>query len=91
VHLPDLHVIFWIAAVLLLIVEVVLGLGTGVPLSGAVSLFVLGVLQWMGVLQSLNGYLLVGSIVFAASTFLILRYFRGWATGISRKQDVNDY
>jgi hypothetical protein len=91
VQLPDLHVLFWIVAVLMVIGEVALGVGTGVPLAGAVTFFLLGLLEWLGVLQGLNSRLFVGAVLFAVSTFLILRYFKGRASAISREQDVNDY
>jgi hypothetical protein len=48
-------------------------------------------LEWLGVLQGLNSRLFVGAVLFAVSTFLILRYFKGRASAISREQDVNDY
>lgn len=87
----DLYVVLWIAATALLVVEVLAGMALGVALSGAISLFALGVLNGLGLLEGLNSLLLVGAVVFAASTWLVLRYFKGRARQSDRQQDVNDY
>ena len=87
----DLYLVFWIAAALLLLVEVLAGMTLGVVLAGAIALFVLGILNRLGILEGLNSHLLVGSLVFAASTWWVLKYFRGRAKQSDREKDVNDY
>ena len=87
----DLYLVFWIAAVVLLVVEVLAGMTLGVALSAAISLFVLGILNSLGFLVGMNIHLLVGVLVFAASTWFVLKYFRGRARQSERDRDVNDY
>ena len=87
----DLYLVFWIAAALLLVVEVLAGMTLGVALSGAISLVLLGGLNRLGVLEGMNSHLLVGALVFAVSTWWVLRYFRGRARQPEADKDVNDY
>ena len=85
------YVIFFSLAVLLLIVEVVLGLTLGVALSGAITFFVLGILSLVKILSAFNHYLIAGSIIFFSSTFAVLAFFRKIVPKKNEAQDVNDY
>jgi len=87
----DLHVVFFLIGLILLVVEVLLGMTLGIALSGAVTFFVLGLTTWMNLTSGFNSYLIVGSIVFVITTFLVLRYFRSRVERIQSARDVNDY
>ena len=87
----DLHVVFFLIGLALLIVEVVLGMVLGVALSGAITFFILGLLTWMDLIGGLNNYLIVGVIVFVIATTVILKYFRNRVRSSEAVRDVNDY
>ncbi len=87
----DLHVVFFLIGLALLIVEVVLGMVLGVALSGAITFFILGLLTWMGLIGGLDNYLIVGVIVFVIATTVVLKYFRNRVRSSEAVRDVNDY
>lgn len=87
----DLHVVFFLIGLALLIVEVVLGMVLGVALSGAITFFILGLLTWMDLIGGLNNYLIVGVIVFVIATTVVLKYFRNRVRSSEAVRDVNDY
>lgn len=87
----DLHVVFFLIGLALLIVEVVLGMVLGVALSGAITLFVLGLLTWMDLIDSLNNYLIVSVTVFVIATAVVLKYFRNRTRTSEEVRDINDY
>jgi membrane protein implicated in regulation of membrane protease activity len=87
----DLHVAFLLAGLILLIVEVYLGMTLGIALSGAITFFVLGLLAWMDLISSLNNILIVGVIIFMATTFFVWKYFKNEIRQSTSEQDVNDY
>ena len=87
----DLYVIFFIAALVLLIVEVIAGMTLGVFLSAAVTFFILGLIDATGLLKSLNAYLFTGATVFVVATFLTVKFLRGKLKSTVQSNDVNDY
>ena len=87
----DLHVVFFLIGLALLIVEVVLGMVLGVALSGAITFFILGLLTWMDLIGGLDNYLIVGVIVFVIATTVVLKYFRNRVRSSEAVRDVNDY
>ena len=87
----ELYVIFFVASLLLLILEVILGMTLGVALAGSITFFSLAVLELIGVFNGLNSYLIVGSILFIAFTALILIYFRKSYANKKNAIDVNEY
>jgi membrane protein implicated in regulation of membrane protease activity len=87
----ELHVVFLLVGLLLLIVEVLLGMALGIALSGAITFFILGLLAWLNIFQGLNNYLIVGSVTFVVVTFFVLRYFKNKVRHARGGQDVNDY
>ncbi len=84
------YILFFCAAFLLLIIEVLLGMTFGVALAGAITFFALGVLEVMSILNGLNQYLFSGSVIFVFSTFSILKFLRTFR-GDGGTKDVNDY
>jgi membrane protein implicated in regulation of membrane protease activity len=87
----DLHVVFLLIGLLLLVVEVVMGMTLGIALSGAITFFILGLVTWMNLVSGLNDYLIVGVIIFVITTVLVLRYFRPKVQKTQNARDVNDY
>ena len=87
----ELHVVFFLISLALLIVEVVLGMVLGVALSGAITFFILGLLTWMGLIGGLDNYLIVGVIVFVIATTVVLKYFRNRVRSSEAVRDINDY
>jgi membrane protein implicated in regulation of membrane protease activity len=87
----DLHVVFLLIGLLLLVVEVVMGMTLGIALSGAITFFILGLVTWMNLVSGLNDYLIVGVIIFMITTVLVLRYFRSRVQKKQSARDVNDY
>lgn len=87
----DLHVVFLLIGLLLLIVEVVMGMTLGIALSGAITFFILGLMTWMNLISGLNNYLIVGVIIFVMTTAVVLKYFRNRVRSSREIQDVNDY
>jgi hypothetical protein len=63
----------------------------GIALSGAITFFVLGLLAWMNLISSLNNFLIVGVIIFLATTFFVWKYFKNQMRQSASEQDVNDY
>jgi len=91
VRFMELHVVFLLAGLILLMVEVYLGMTLGIALSGAITFFVLGLLAWMNLISSLNNFLIVGVIIFLATTFFVWKYFKNQMRQSASEQDVNDY
>lgn len=87
----EIHILFFIASVLLLVIEVYLGMTTGIFLSGSITLLMLGILKWIGILSEINHYLIVGSITFLMATYFILKFFRNTVKNKQPENDVNDY
>ena len=87
----ELYVIFYTVALLLLILEVMLGVTLGIALAGAITFFLLGILEWAGFLHGLNNYLIVGAVTFAIATFFVLRFFKNSVKKQKHTKDVNDY
>ena len=65
-------ILFYCAAFLLLIIEVLLGMTLGVALAGAITFFILGTLSLMKILSAFNHYLIAGSITFFLQASLCL-------------------
>jgi membrane protein implicated in regulation of membrane protease activity len=91
VSLLDLHVIFFIASVLLLVLELVFGMALGAALAGSIAFFCLGVTEYLGLIHGFNNYLIIGSIFFVGSLVLVMKYFRNSIRKIQSGNDVNDY
>ena len=87
----ELHVVFFLIGLALLIVEVVLGMVLGVALSGAITFFILGLLTWMGLIGGLDNYLIIGVIVFVIATTVVLKHFRNRVRSSEAVRDINDY
>ena len=87
----ELHVVFLLIGLLLLIVEVSLGMTLGIALSGAITFFILGLLAWINIFHGFNNYLIVGSVTFVSVTFFVLRYFKNKVHHARESRDVNDY
>ena len=87
----ELYVIFFVMALLLLAVEVVMGMTLGIALAGSLAFLTLAVLELIGLLSGLNNYLIIGSIVFVVYAILILRFFRHSFMNKNGARDINDY
>lgn len=87
----ELYVIFLVIALLLLVVEVVMGMTLGIALAGSLAFFTLAALELIGLLSGLNNYLIIGSIVFVVYAILILRFFRHSFLNKNEARDINDY
>lgn len=87
----ELYVIFFVMALLLLVVEVVMGMTLGIALAGSLAFLTLAVLELIGLLSGLNNYLIIGSIVFVVYAILILRFFRHSFMNKTSARDINDY
>ena len=85
------YILFFCAAFLLLIIEVLLGMTLGVALAGAITFFILGILSLVKILSAFNHYLIAGSIIFFSSTFAVLVFFRKILSKKNEAKDVNDY
>ena len=89
--LIELYVIFFSIALLLLVIEVMMGMALGISLAGSLAFFTLGILELIGLLNGLNSYLITGSITFVVYVFLILRFFKKKLWDKNGAKDVNDY
>ena len=87
----DLYVIFFLIALLLLVVEVWVGMALGIALAGSLAFFTLAILELIGILHGLNSYLIIGSIFFILYVFLILRFFKKSLFNKNETKDINDY
>lgn len=87
----EIHILFFIASVLLLVIEVYLGMTTGIFLSGSITFLMLGIFKWIGILNEINHYLIVGSITFLIAIYFILKFFRNTVKNKQPENDVNDY
>ena len=87
----ELYVIFFLIALLLLVVEVMMGMTLGIALAGSLAFFTLAILELIGILKGLNSYLITGSIVFIVYVILILRFFKKSIFNKTEVRDVNDY
>ena len=87
----DLYVLFICIAVFLLIIEVILGMTLGIALSGSITFFALGFMEWLNLFHGLNNYLVVGAIIFLISTYFVLKFFRNSSRANVSQKDVNDY
>ena len=89
--LIELYVIFFSIALLLLVIEVMMGMALGIALAGSLAFFTLAILELIGLLNGLNSYLITGSITFVVYVFLILRFFKKKVWDKNGAKDVNDY
>ena len=89
--LIELYVIFFSIALLLLVVEVLMGMALGIALAGSLAFFTLAILELIGLLHGLNSYLITGSVVFVVYMFLILRIFKKLVFNKNGASDINDY
>lgn len=87
----ELYVIFFLIALLLLVVEVMMGMTLGIALAGSLAFFTLAFLELIGVLKGLNSYLITGSIVFIVYVILVLRFFKKSIFNKNEARDINDY
>ena len=87
----ELYVIFFSIALLLLVIEVMMGMALGIALAGSLAFFTLAILELIGLLNGLNSYLITGSITFVVYVFLILRFFKKILWDKNGAKDVNDY
>ncbi len=87
----ELHVVFFVISLLLLIIEVMMGMAIGIALSGSITFFILGTLEWADVVHGVNSYLIIGSIIFVIATFFVLRIFRNQSIKKLSQTDINDY
>lgn len=87
----ELYVIFFSIALLLLVIEVMMGMALGIALAGSLAFFTLAILELIGLLNGLNSYLITGSITFVVYVFLILRFFKKKVWDKNGAKDVNDY
>ena len=87
----ELYVIFFSIALLLLVIEVMMGMALGIDLAGSLAFFTLAILELIGLLNGLNSYLITGSITFVVYVFLILRFFKKKVWDKNGAKDVNDY
>ena len=87
----ELYVIFFSIALLLLVIEVMMGMALGIALAGSLAFFTLAILELIGLLNGLNSYLITGSITFVVYVFLILRFFKKKLWDNNGAKDVNDY
>lgn len=87
----ELYVIFFSIALLLLVIEVMMGMALGIALAGSLAFFTLAILELIGLLNGLNSYLITGSITFVVYVFLILRFFKKKLWDRNGAKDVNDY
>ena len=87
----ELYVIFFSIALLLLVIEVMMGMALGIALAGSLAFFTLALLELIGLLNGLNSYLITGSITFVVYVFLILRFFKKKVWDKNGAKDVNDY
>jgi membrane protein implicated in regulation of membrane protease activity len=91
VNFAEPYILFFCAAFLLLIIEVLLGMTLGVALAGAITFFILGILSLVKILSAFNHYLIAGSIIFFSSTFAVLVFFRKIFSKKNEAKDVNNY
>ena len=87
----ELYVIFFLIALLLLVVEVMMGMTLGIALAGSLAFFTLAILELIGILKGLNSYLISGSIVFIVYVILVLRFFKKSIFNKNEARDINDY
>ena len=87
----ELYVIFFSVALLLLVVEVMMGMTLGIALAGSLAFFTLAFLELIGVFKGLNSYLITGSIVFIIYVILVLRFFKKSIFNKNEARDINDY
>ena len=87
----ELYVIFFSVALLLLVVEVMMGMTLGIALAGSLAFFTLAILELIGILKGLNSYLITGSIVFIVYVILVLRFFKKSIFNKNEARDINDY
>jgi hypothetical protein len=87
----ELYVIFFSVALLLLVVEVMMGMTLGIALAGSLAFFTLAILELIGVFKGLNSYLITGSIVFIIYVILVLRFFKKSIFNKNEARDINDY
>ena len=87
----ELYVIFFLIALLLLVVEVMMGMTLGIALAGSLAFFTLAILELIGILKGLNSYLITGSIVFIVYVILVLRFFKKSIFNKNEARDINDY
>ena len=90
-NLIELYVIFFSIALLLLVVEVLMGMALGIALAGSLAFFTLAILELIGLLHGFNSYLITGSVVFVVYVFLILRFFKKPFLNKTGARDINDY
>ena len=87
----ELYVIFFSVALLLLVVEVMMGMTLGIALAGSLAFFTLAILELIGILKGLNSYLITGSVVFIVYVILVLRFFKKSIFNKNEARDINDY
>lgn len=87
----DLHVVYLLIGLILLIVEVVLGMALGIALSAAITFFMLGLATWLDLIDGFNSHLIFGVVVFVIATFIVLKIFKNRIRRTEEAQDVNDY
>ena len=87
----ELYVIFFSLALLLLVIEVMMGMALGIALAGSLAFFTLAILELIGILKGLNSYLISGSIVFIVYVILVLRFFKKSIFNKNEARDINDY
>ena len=87
----ELYVIFFSIALLLLVIEVMMGMALGIALAGSLAFFTLAILELIGLLNGLNSYLITGSIVFIVYVILVLRFFKKSIFNKNEARDINDY
>ena len=90
-NLIELYVFFFVASLLLLVIEVIMGMTLGVALAGSFAFFTLAILELIGILSGLNSYLITGAVFFIFYLILILVYFRKSYKNKKENQDVNEY
>ena len=90
-NLLELYVIFLVIALLLLVVEVIMGMTLGIALAASMAFFTLALLELIGIMSGLNSYLIIGTIAFVLYAILILKYFKHSFFSKKGEKDINDY
>lgn len=87
----ELYVVYFLLAIILLIVEVIHGMALGVAFSASLTLGIMGFLTYLNLIRTVDQHLIAGAIIFFITTILVIKKYRTKTAPRNKSEDVNEY
>jgi hypothetical protein len=87
----NIHYSLFALGIMLILIEVYFGVALGFCLAAAVTCFLLGILEWIGLLTTITELVIAGSIILPLCIFAIIKLFKNSVRSYENDYDVNNY